>query len=131
MFDVSFAELIVIGIVALVVIGPERLPAVARTIGYFLGRARRYVDQVKHDLHEETELDSLRKLKDSMHETVGSFENSIHNEIRKIQEITDIPSAAKLEKRPLIEIPVESTKPASLKESSVSSIPQEPRQPES
>ncbi|WP_396957614.1 Sec-independent protein translocase protein TatB, partial [Nitrosomonas sp.] len=75
MFDISFAELVVVGIVALIVIGPERLPAVARTVGYFLGRARRYVDQVKHDLHEEMELDSLRKLRDSMHETVNSFEH--------------------------------------------------------
>ncbi|MCE7917487.1 MAG: twin-arginine translocase subunit TatB, partial [Nitrosomonas sp. PRO5] len=41
MFDISFAELVVVGIVALIVIGPERLPAVARTVGYFLGRARR------------------------------------------------------------------------------------------
>lgn len=89
MFDVSLAELIVVGIVALIVIGPERLPSVARTFGYFLGRARRYVEQVKRDLNEEIELDNLRKLRDSMHESVDSFENSMHYEIKKIQEVVN------------------------------------------
>lgn len=103
MFDISFAELVVVGIVALIVIGPERLPAVARTAGYFLGRARRYVDQVKHDLHEEMELDSLRKLRDSMHETVNSFENSVRSEINKIQETTETQSAVIPDKQPPFE----------------------------
>lgn len=112
MFDISFTELIVIGIVALVVIGPERLPAVARTAGYFLGRARRYVEQVKRDLNEEVELDSLRKLRDSMHETVDSFENSVRNEINKIQETVDIRSAATADKPPIVEKSTENTEPA-------------------
>jgi len=93
MFDISFAELIVVGIVALVVIGPERLPAVARTVGYFLGRARRYVEQVKRDLNEEMELDDLRKLRDSMHETADSFKNSVRNEINTLQNAVNTPSA--------------------------------------
>lgn len=131
MFDVSFAELIVIGIVALVVIGPERLPAVARTVGYFLGRARRYVDQVKHDLHEEMELDNLKKLKDSIHETVDSFENSIHSEISKIQEATDTRPVTRSEKQPTVEKPAESPRSVDSKEKAASSVPQEPRQPES
>jgi sec-independent protein translocase protein TatB len=93
MFDISFAELIVISIVALIVIGPERLPSVARTLGHLLGRARRYVERVKHDLHEEMELDQLRKLRDSMHETVGSFEKTIHKEMNEIHKSADIQSA--------------------------------------
>lgn len=85
MFDVSFAELVVVGIVALVVIGPEKLPAVARTAGYFIGRARRYVERVKHELREEVEFDDLRKLKNSVHEAAHSFENSIRTEINQVQ----------------------------------------------
>lgn len=130
MFDISFAELVVIGIVALVVIGPERLPAVARTIGYFLGRARRYVDQVKHDLHEEMELDDLKKLKDSIHETVDSFENSIHSEISKIQEAADTRPATRPEKQPVVEKSAGNPGSADNKEEAALSVPQEPRQPE-
>ncbi|MCC6916036.1 Sec-independent protein translocase protein TatB [Nitrosomonas sp.] len=130
MFDVSFAELIVIGIVALVVIGPERLPAVARTVGYFLGRARRYVDQVKRDLHEEMELDSLKKLKDSMHETIDSFENSVHSQISEIQETVGAQSVAKPEKQPQGEKSADSARLAGSKETTASPVPQEPRQPE-
>ena len=63
MFDVSFSELIVIGIVALVVIGPERLPKVARTAGHLMGRLQRYVNDVKSDISREMQLDELKKLK--------------------------------------------------------------------
>ena len=128
MFDISFAELVVIGIVALVVIGPERLPAVARTAGYFLGRARRYVDQIKHDLHEEMELDSLRKLRDSMHETVNSFENSVRSEINKIQETTETQSAAVQDKQQLsFEETPKNIESVSTSETKISSTPAEPR----
>lgn len=129
MFDISFAELVVVGIVALIVIGPERLPAVARTVGYFLGRARRYVDQVKHDLHEEMELDSLKKLRDSMHETANSFEHSVRSEINKIQETTETRSAAIPDKQPSFEKPVENIEPVNTSETRTSSAPDEPRQP--
>ena len=50
MFDIAFSELLIIGIVALVVIGPERLPKVARTVGHLLGRMQRYVSDVKSDI---------------------------------------------------------------------------------
>ena len=50
MFDIGFSELMLIGIVALIVIGPERLPKVARTLGHLLGRAQRYVNDVKSDI---------------------------------------------------------------------------------
>ncbi len=62
MFDVGFSELIVIGLVALVVIGPQRLPAVARTVGHLLGRLQRYVGDVKSDISREMQLDELKKL---------------------------------------------------------------------
>ena len=69
MFDIGLSELMVIGIVALVVIGPERLPKVARTMGHLFGRLQRYVTQVKSDISREMELAELGKIK-------GEFENA-------------------------------------------------------
>ena len=62
MFDIGFSELLVIAIVALIVIGPERLPKVARTLGHLFGRMQRYVNDVKADITREMELEELRKL---------------------------------------------------------------------
>ena len=61
MFDVGFSELMVIAIVALIVIGPERLPKVARTAGHLLGRLQRYVSDVKADINREMQLDELQE----------------------------------------------------------------------
>ena len=61
MFDFGFSELMVIGAVALVVLGPERLPMVARTAGEWLGKAQRLVQQVKSDIEREAELSELKK----------------------------------------------------------------------
>ena len=66
MFDIGFSELMVIGVVALIVIGPERLPKVARTLGHLLGRAQRYVNDVKSDINREIQLDELKKLASTM-----------------------------------------------------------------
>ena len=63
MFDIGFSELMVIALVALIVIGPERLPQVARTLGHLLGRLQRYVNDVKADIDREMELDELKKLR--------------------------------------------------------------------
>lgn len=79
MFDISFTELLVIGVIALVVIGPERLPKVARTLGHLVGRAQRYVSDVKTDIQREVELDELRKLKDQMQEAAQSVQSGIQN----------------------------------------------------
>lgn len=81
MFDVGFSELLVIAIVALVVIGPERLPGVARTVGHLLGRAQRYVNDVKSDIHREMQLDELKKLQSQMTESARGFEQSIRQEM--------------------------------------------------
>ena len=61
MFDIGFWELAVISVVALLVIGPERLPRVARTTGMWLGRARRFVSSVKADIDREVAADELKK----------------------------------------------------------------------
>lgn len=79
MFDISFTELLVVGVIALVVIGPERLPKVARTIGHLVGRAQRYVSDVKTDIQREVELDELRKLKDQMQDAAQSVQSSLQN----------------------------------------------------
>src|SRR5690606_23781405 len=79
MFDVSFTELMVIGVIALIVIGPERLPKVARTVGHLLGRAQRYVSDVKSDIQREIELDELRKFKSEMDEAADSMQSSLRS----------------------------------------------------
>jgi sec-independent protein translocase protein TatB len=82
MFDIGFSELMVIGVVALIVIGPERLPKVARTMGHLFGRMQRYVNDVKSDIAREMQLDELRKLQASMQDAARDFESSVHKEVR-------------------------------------------------
>lgn len=77
MFDISFTELALIGVIALLVIGPERLPRVARTIGHLLGRAQRYVGDVKSDIQREMDLDQVKDLKDQMEEAAKSVKTSV------------------------------------------------------
>jgi sec-independent protein translocase protein TatB len=89
MFDVGFSELIVIAIVALVVIGPERLPKVARTAGHLLGRLQRYVNDVKADISREMQLDELKKLQSELQDSASNFEHNINNEIQAVQQIAD------------------------------------------
>lgn len=79
MFDVSFTELLIIGVVALVVIGPERLPKVARTVGHLLGRAQRYVNDVKSDIQREIELDELRKFKENMDAAASDMQSTLRD----------------------------------------------------
>ena len=86
MFDIGFSELIVIAIVALVVIGPERLPRVARTAGHLLGRMQRYVNDVKADIDREMQIDELKKLQAQMQESARSFERSMTQEIQSIEQ---------------------------------------------
>ena len=85
MFDIGFSELLVIGVVALIVIGPERLPGVARTLGHLFGRMQRYVNDVKSDIAREMELDELKKLQQTMDEAARSFEHSVKSEVRATQ----------------------------------------------
>lgn len=80
MFDIGFSELIVIGIVALLVIGPERLPKVARTLGHLLGRAQRYVSDVKSDINREIQLDELKKLQTQVTDSARELETSVRKE---------------------------------------------------
>ena len=85
MFDLGFTELMVIALVALIVIGPERLPRVARTMGHLAGRLQRYVADVKADINREVELDELKKMRDSMQEAASGFESSVNSELHKTE----------------------------------------------
>ena len=85
MFDIGFSELMVIGVVALIVIGPEKLPKVARTVGHLAGRLQRYVSDVKADINREIEVDELRKMRDSMQQAASSFESTVQGEINKTE----------------------------------------------
>jgi len=77
MFDIGLSELMLIGIVALVVIGPERLPKVARTAGHLFGRLQRYVTQVKSDISREMELAELGKMKTEFEGAARAFQSEV------------------------------------------------------
>ncbi|MDH4395987.1 MAG: Sec-independent protein translocase protein TatB [Limnobacter sp.] len=86
MFDIGFSELIVIAVVALVVIGPERLPKVARTIGHLLGKAQRYVNDVKTEINREMEIDELRRLQAEMQDAARKLETNVHQTMRETED---------------------------------------------
>jgi sec-independent protein translocase protein TatB len=86
MFDVGFSEMIVIAVVALVVIGPEKLPRVARTVGALLGRMQRYVNDVKADINREIELDELKKMHTSVKEAAQSIETSMKDAVSSFEQ---------------------------------------------
>ena len=77
MFDIGFTEIVVIAVVALIVIGPERLPKAARTMGHLFGRLQRYVSDVKSDINREMELEELRKLQQQVQGAAREIETSM------------------------------------------------------
>jgi sec-independent protein translocase protein TatB len=85
MFDIGFSEIVVIGVVALIVIGPERLPKVARTLGHMFGRLQRYVNEVKADINREMELDELRKLQAQVQSAARDIEQSVTQAARDVE----------------------------------------------
>src|ERR1700674_1497409 len=85
MFDFSFSELLVCGIVALVVIGPERLPKVARTLGVLFGRLQRYVTQVKADINREMELAELGRVKSEFESAARSFQSEVESKTGEVE----------------------------------------------
>lgn len=86
MFDIGFSELIVVGIVVLIVVGPERLPKVARTAGLLLGRLQRYVGDVKADIGREIELEELKNLQSEVKKSVRDFERGLADEVKTIEQ---------------------------------------------
>jgi sec-independent protein translocase protein TatB len=99
--DIGVTKLTIIGGIALVVIGPEKLPGVAKTIGTLLGRARRYVADVKDEVNRSMELDELKKMKDTVESAARDVESSIQTSASEFQKnwaettahVTEAPSS--------------------------------------
>ena len=85
MFDFGFSKLLLIGIVALVVIGPERLPRVARTLGHLYGRLQRYVTQVKADINREMDITELSKVKTEFESAARSFQSAVEAKVAETE----------------------------------------------
>ena len=113
MFDIGFSELMVIGLVALIVIGPERLPRVARTVGHLAGRLQRYVADIKADINREMELDELRKMRDEMQQAATEMENSVRKEMSQTEEELNktVADAAALPEPPAEQVPAPEASP--------------------
>jgi sec-independent protein translocase protein TatB len=87
--DFGFDKLALIGAVALIVIGPERLPRVARTVGHLLGKAQRYVADVKAEVNRSIELEELKKMKEGFETAARDVESSVSNEIHQTSSSLD------------------------------------------
>ncbi len=85
MIDIGLSKMALIGAVALIVIGPEKLPRVARTVGTLLGKAQRYVADVKAEVNRSMELDELRKMKDTVEGAARDVEQSIQTSASDFQ----------------------------------------------
>jgi sec-independent protein translocase protein TatB len=85
MIDIAFSKLAIIGAAALVFIGPEKLPKVARMAGTLFGRAQRYINDIKAEVSREMELDELRKMHQDIREAAGNVERSIVQDIAKTE----------------------------------------------
>lgn len=109
MFDIGFWELSVIGVIALLVVGPERLPAMARTLGLWVGRVRRYVSHVRDDIEREIQAEELRELmKDS-----GEL-NSIGESLKEARDtLEDVKRGIDSDDRALTEEEDKQTRPES------------------
>jgi len=111
-FDIGFSELVVIGLVALIVIGPERLPRVARTMGHLAGRLQRYVADVKADINREVEMEEFRKMRDSVQQAGSSMESAFASELNKTETELNQAAQAAAGELPKAEVSPAPTEPA-------------------
>jgi sec-independent protein translocase protein TatB len=81
MIDFGFDKIALVGAIALIVIGPEKLPRVARTVGHFIGKAQRYVADVKAEVNRSIELEELQKMKSQFETAARDVEQSVNTEI--------------------------------------------------
>lgn len=86
MFDISFSELMLIGVIALLVLGPERLPRVARTVGHMFGRAQRYMNDVKSDIQREMDIEEISSIKKQMEDASSSIKQSVNQFGKQIKD---------------------------------------------
>lgn len=121
MFDVSFTELMVIALVGLVVIGPERLPKVARTVGHLLGRLQRYVGEVKSDISREMQLEDLKKLQAQVQEQARDLERQVNDQMNTVETQLNQSILASAESK--ADESVEASKPFAPPASSAPSVP--------
>ncbi len=113
MFDVGFSELVLIALLALIVLGPKRLPEVARTAGRWLGRLRRFMNDVKQDLDKElhsADLAELRKLKQELDDTRRIIEESSGQLYRDVSGIGSAPETPTIAP-PAVEAPAKPARP--------------------
>lgn len=85
MFDISFSELLVVAVIALIVIGPEKLPKVARTLGALSGRMQRYIAQVKEEVNRETRFEDLQQLQSELQASAVVAEKKIRHSVEDAQ----------------------------------------------
>jgi sec-independent protein translocase protein TatB len=85
MIDFGFDKIALISAVALIVIGPEKLPKVARTIGHLVGKAQRYVADVRAEVNRSIELDELKKMKSQFEDAARGVQQSVQQEINEAQ----------------------------------------------
>ena len=119
MFDFGFSEMIIVGVVALVVLGPERLPVVARTAGEWIGKAQRFVAQVKSDIDRETELSELKKIQDEAKALANDVKSTVEKTAGEI-ETNDAQSAVESAKADAAE--TVSTKTTGVSADDISSV---------
>lgn len=86
MIDLGISKLAIIGVVALIVIGPERLPKVARMAGSLLGRAQRYLNQVKTEVSREIELEELRRMQNDANQAIHGIQESVDNNLAELNQ---------------------------------------------
>ncbi len=86
MLDIGVTKIAIIGAIALVVIGPERLPGLARTVGTLLGRARAYMADVKAEVNRSMDLDELKKMKDAVEQAARDVDHSIQTSAREFEQ---------------------------------------------
>lgn len=100
MFDIGFSEMVIIAVVALVVLGPDRLPRVARQAGQWMGKLQRYVSDVKSDINRQMELDELRRLKTEVTDAASNLQSSVQSVMSDAQGSLDQLASAAGEVKP-------------------------------
>ena len=121
MFDFSLPELMVVLVVALVVIGPERLPKVARTLGHLYGRAQRYINGVKTDIARDMAIEEFRQLQQKMQAEASAVEQSVQQAAQtvdqQVQQLNRTVAQPPVNAQPSMQLPLPSVSPSAGKPS--------------